>query len=228
MNMFPEDDMFFEMVEIESVSTDTEIENGIEIITGWSLLRKDGWSMYVSIDVFPEESTFEPKAGMIGRFYGKGIGYPVRGIFLDKKKVYYRTEEQEAEKRDIDTYGADIKDWLQRWDDNKTVWSVSMGGLGPGYEQAIQITVAELVRIHIEKNFDIARWEDNALWKKDVEIVEAAAFKVAKIDALGLSGSQFGAAMQVATRLYKFGPRQCLKDEKIKDRLILIQKHFPS
>jgi hypothetical protein len=35
---------------------------------------------------------------------------------------------------------------LARWDDGKTVWTVEMGGLGPGYEQAIHVTAFELIR----------------------------------------------------------------------------------
>lgn len=62
---------------------------------GWSIKRDDGWSFFV-----PPESPVEPVVGMKARFYGKGIGYTVRGLFLNGQKVFYRTpEEQEEEGR---------------------------------------------------------------------------------------------------------------------------------
>lgn len=30
----------------------------------------------------------------------------------------------------INRFGATAQEWLQRWDDNKHVWSVEMGGIG--------------------------------------------------------------------------------------------------
>ena len=44
----------------------------------------------------------EPVSGSSVRLYGKGIGYAIRGVFVDGKKVYYRTEEEEKE------HGAEI------------------------------------------------------------------------------------------------------------------------
>lgn len=46
----------------------------------------------------PEDSPIVPKTGMIARMYGKGLGYSVRGLFLDGKCVYYRTPEEEAKR----------------------------------------------------------------------------------------------------------------------------------
>jgi len=104
---------------------------------GWSIERADGWSFYV-----PAPSPVVPTEGMTARFYGKGIGFTVRGLFLDGQKVFYRTEAEDKEKHEIDTYGADAADWLKRWDDGGTCWSIEMGGFGPGYEQCIHITAA--------------------------------------------------------------------------------------
>ena len=45
---------------------------------------------------------------------------------------------------------------------------------------------------------------------------------------LGLSGSQFGAAQNLAMTLYRRGPVEALSDPKVKDRLIQVSKTFPS
>lgn len=37
----------------------------------------DGWSIGVS------KCSIESKVGMIARFYGKGIGFPVRGLLME-------------------------------------------------------------------------------------------------------------------------------------------------
>jgi len=221
--MFPENDTY-EEVKISKVTINEDEEGTIE---GYTLLREDAWSMYVSADSF-EDELFIPEAGMLARFYGEGIGRPVRGIFLNGKKIYYRTKEEEKEKHLVDTYGANVEDWLARWDADKTVWSVELGGLGPSYEQAIQITVAELVRIQINKAYNHTNWDDKTKWQKDRDDIETTAFTVPAIEKLGLSGSQFGAAMNMSTRLYSQGPIKLLSNPEVKDRLIMVQKYFPS
>ena len=48
--------------------------------------QEDMWAITVdhgSTTWMPKLKDFEPKAGMTARFYGKGFGYPVRGIFVD-------------------------------------------------------------------------------------------------------------------------------------------------
>lgn len=189
---------------------------------GWSIQRADGWSFFV-----PGTSPVEPTVGMSARFYGRGIGSTVRGLFLDGKEVFYRTEEQDNEYRDIQLYGADATDWLKRWDDGQSVWSISMGGLGPGYEQAIQITVAEILRHLLERKYDATAWADSEKWQADRKEIEEAGFANPKIDALGLSGAQWGAAMNMALQLYRRGPRAIMADEQVKDRHIQVHRNFP-
>ena len=189
---------------------------------GWSIQRADGWSFFV-----PATSPVEPAINMVARFYGRGIGSTVRGLFLDGKEVFYRTEEQDSEHRNIQLYGADATDWLKRWDDGQSVWSISLGGLGPGYEQAIQITVAETLRHLLERKYDAAAWTDSEKWQLDRKEIEAAGFANPKIDALGLSGAQWGAALHMAVQLYRRGPRGIMADEQVKDRHIQVQRNFP-
>lgn len=123
MNDYPSNDEQFEEATISSVSKESE---------GWSFGRSDGWSFYVGKD-----SPVAPEVGMTARFYGKGIGYIVRGLFLDGVKVFYRTEAEQAGHHLVSTYGKDAQEWLSRWDEGRSVWSISMGGFGPGYEQAL-------------------------------------------------------------------------------------------
>lgn len=211
--MYPMNDDQFEEATVASVRDEGE---------GWSIQRADGWSFFVTAP-----SPVEPKEGMVARFYGKGIGFSVRGLFLDGQKVFYRTEEEETEKREIDSFGADAADWLKRWDDGGSVWSIEMGGLGPGYEQCIQITTAEILRHLLERKYDVATWDDKEAWERDHNEMEAAGFANARISALGLSGAQWGAAMNLALQLYRRGPRAVMTDERVKDRRIQVSRTFP-
>lgn len=204
--MYPENDDKFEDVRVESVD-------------GNSIKREDGWSFFV-----PDDSPIKPAPGMMARFYGRGIGYPVRGLFLDGRKVFYRTEAEEVTHFNQQTYGADCAEWLRRWDEGRGVWSIEMGGIGPGYEQCIQITVAEILRHLLATNPDP---ESSAEWKRCCDATEAAVMGLPAIKALGLSGAQWGAASGLAVALYRRGPVETLTDPDAKDRLIQVSKTFP-
>lgn len=126
-------------------------------------------------------------------------------------------------------YGKDIAEWLARWDEGRSVWSISMGGLGPGYEQAIQVLAAEVVRHFVAT---AANWwsgteeENNAAWKA---VRKSCDDIVTRIDKhMGFSGAQVGAAIQLAAHLYRKGPRACMEDEAVKDRHIQVSKVMPS
>ena len=58
---------------------------------GWEITREDRWVFYV-----PKVHGIKPKVGQVARFYGGGIGYPVRGLDLDGQEVFYRTPAQAA------------------------------------------------------------------------------------------------------------------------------------
>lgn len=209
---FPRDDQYEDDV-IDTVSKDTD---------GWSITKKDGWSFFI-----PSSSPVEPQPGMTVRMYSRGMGYPVRGVYLDGVKVYYRTATEEAEHREIESYGRDAADWLARWDAGKGVWSIEMGGLGPGYEQAIQMTAAEVLRHLLDAKYDHAAWSDTEVWQRDRKAIETAGFSNEIIKALGLSGAQWGAAVSIATKLYMDGPRKIMNEPSIKDRHIQVSRTFP-
>jgi len=125
-------------------------------------------------------------------------------------------------------YGVDVREWLERWDAGTNVWSVELGGQGLGYEQAIQITVAELLRIVLDTNRDSSKWaeKDSGSWKKDRPEIEVLALDNDVIKNLGSSGAQFGAAMGMAARLHIYGPTK-LFVEADNDRLIQVNREWP-
>jgi len=201
---------------------DHKIEKVEKCGEGWTITHDKCLCFFV-----PSDSPVEPKVGMTARFYGKGMGHPVRGLFIDGKKVYYRTTEEEKEYQAITLYGKDAQDWLDRWDAGKGVWSIEMGGIGPGYEQAIQITAAEILRHMLSENYDHSKWESTEGWKKDRDKIEKHSFENKTIKNFGLSGAQYGGALNLASNLFRMGPRKVMKDERVKDRHIQVSKYFP-
>lgn len=190
---------------------------------------EDGWEIFYGGMGFwcPPNSPVEPKEGSTARYYGKGAFSRVRGLFIDGHKVFYRTEAEDEERHEIEMYGADATDWLKRWDEGKSVWTISMGGLGPGYEQCIHITCAEILRVMLDKRYDVEKWADKDEWRKVRDEIDDLVMKVPCVEELGLSGAQWGAAMNVAAFLYRQGPRAVMKDERVKDRHIQVSKIFP-
>lgn len=210
---FPEDTQFEE----------TTVDEVTKQEGGWTVKRGDGWSFFVS-----NEHGVEPKVGQTMRFYGRGIGSPVRGLYLDGQCVWYYTEAEYKVKSDQDIYGKSAQEWLDRWDKDQSVHTVTMGGLGPAYEQCIQITVAETLRFLLARNYDATKWEsDESLWKEAKEEIERHSFDNPIIQKLGLSGAQWGAAFNLALNLYRRGPIAALTDPKVKDRGIMVSRRFP-
>lgn len=214
-NEYPADDAQFEDATI------TKAEGNRD--NGWEVTRDDGACFMV-----PADSPVKPRAGMTVRLYGKGFGYRFRGMFLDGRKVFYRTEAEDAEHAEVEIYGADCADWLSRWDEGRGVWSIEMGGLGPSYEQCIQITAAEILRCLLDMAPNPDDWQDNEAWRRTRDAIEAAVHANDTVSTLGLSGAQFGAAMSLATGLYRQGPRKVFTDPKLEDRKIQVRRTFPS
>lgn len=125
-------------------------------------------------------------------------------------------------------YGADAAEWLRRWDENRNVWSIEMGGVGPGYEQAIQITMAEILRHMVEAKYDVDLWQDKNVWAKDRDLIDDVVMRIPVIRGLGLSGAQWGAALNLAGHFYRNGPAGVMTDDRVKDRHIQVQRDFPA
>ena len=49
------------------------------------------------------------------------------------------------------------REQVERWDAGQSIWTLEMGGMGPGYEQAIQVLAIEITR----DNLDVRRFHDN-------------------------------------------------------------------
>lgn len=120
-------------------------------------------------------------------------------------------------------YGRSAKDLLNRWDTDQIVFTIEMGGLGPGYEQALQIAMFEMLRYLVNHRPRIAKSKlrDNNEWP----VIRAALWDLPSLNGLGLSGAQAGAATQLAAHLYLDGPIKTLAGEKT--RTIQVSKTFP-
>lgn len=108
-----------------------------------------------------------------------------------------------------------VQEALVKWDAGEAVWSIEMGGLGPGYEQAIQILVWELVRDAepIPKDGTLEGWGEKAISRADKTC-------------LGFSGAQVGAAKAVASRFLSDGYEETLA-KLPQDRRILVSTDWP-
>ena len=98
------------------------------------------------------------------------------------------------------------RDALKRWDSGQSLFTVEMGGLGPGYEQAIQILVLEIVRCFLN---------DPSLM--DFEHFSRRADKIAseldKDNRMGgFSGAQVGVAKTLAYHYLTKGWRTTLDE----------------
>jgi len=112
------------------------------------------------------------------------------------------------------------KEALEDWDNNEIVWTIEMGGLGPGYEQCIHIAAMELIRKILSNG--LPRKDKNLEEKLD-KMLHAATANMG----LGLSGAQAGAAKQIAYKACKLGWTKMLASIP-EDRKIMVTKCFPS
>ena len=118
-----------------------------------------------------------------------------------------------------------VNELLTAWDKGETIWSVELGGLGPGYEQAIQIAAIEFARAAK----DMTRTDDK---KADIEKFSGLCNDALKpIDEKlgGLSGAQFGQARWLAWQwCFEGGPAQL--QERAKEQAattIQVSKSWP-
>jgi hypothetical protein len=193
--------------------------DGVKPEGGSYVISIGGWSLFCGY-----HCPIVPQPGMVARKYGHGIGAPVRGLFINGERFWYRTEAEDKEHHEIQMYGADAADWLNRWDAGKGVWTIEMGGLGPGYEQCIHITGAEILRWLLEHKPNLS---DETVWPSIRDQISDAVASHSPVKELGLSGAQWGAACSIAAALYRRGPRAVMADEQVKDRHIQVSRDFP-
>ncbi len=112
-----------------------------------------------------------------------------------------------------------VEEALRQWDEGGMVSTIEMGGMGPGYEQAIHVTVFELLRELLGK--ELPKNEETLQ-----SLFDEATHTVCKKGDLGLSGAQAAAAQQVVYRAMKYGWAGMLKDAP-SDRRIMVSNHWP-
>lgn len=76
---------------------------------GYALTRKGDWgTLWIG---WPGSAGlgFEPRVGQMARFYGRGDGFPVRGVVIDGQVCRYQTAEEEAEESKKRSEEFDVK-----------------------------------------------------------------------------------------------------------------------
>lgn len=205
---FPQDDEEYQ---------DQIIENVVYEPDGSYTITVDGWSFHVD-----PSTPVAPKKGDSARFYSKGIGYVVRGLFINGQQVFYRTEQEYKKYNEEQMYGKTAQDVVDKWDKGETVWSITLGGtFGPGYEQAIHHLIVEMLRALIKSNFST---DESKFNKQSFEAV----FKDLH-DAFnyGFSGAQWSVAKGHAYQLYMYGPVKVMTEIYDRDRHIQVSKNWP-
>jgi len=117
-----------------------------------------------------------------------------------------------------------IEEAVSRWKKDDVVNTIEMGGLGPGYEQCIQIGVFSVAEKLIGNKFP----EGNEALNKYLHEVLHQCIKEQK-GLSGLSGAQAGAIMNLAYHYVKDGYLECIKKiaQDDPDRIILVNRSFP-
>lgn len=113
-----------------------------------------------------------------------------------------------------------VEEALKIWDSGESLFSVEMGGLGPGYEMAIQGLAFEMMR----ELKDFKSWEDKKARKKVQKNLDDVAHKLHAEPWGRFSGAQVGAAQGLAAMVCRQGYRVALRKPEVKDRLIQVSK----
>ena len=120
----------------------------------------------------------------------------------------------------------------KRWRNGDPVFSISLGGIGPSYEQCIQILVFEFMAHYPKELFNF----DNRFGKERPTNFHRASFQewddycnpiVDKLDKVfKFSGAQVGAAKMLAFKFMQFGYKEMLESVDF-NNLIQVSKNFP-
>lgn len=115
------------------------------------------------------------------------------------------------------------RDVLDAWDRGETIWTVEMGGMGPGYEQCIVIATMEAIRAFVDDPDRLLKAPDETALN---DRLNQALWANAVVSALRLSGAQAGAAKNLAYHALKSGWRRTLESAP-QDHLVQASKRFP-
>lgn len=212
MHTYPLNDDDFEEVTIDSVHAE-EGKHG-----GWSITRSDGWSFFI-----PKTSRVAPKVGMLARFYPKGVGFSVRGLFLNGQEAFYRTDDEQRQHERDERYGKNAADLVRKWDADETIWSITLGGFGPRYEQALHVAAVEFAREGLDVPLEGDR---ETFFREGWDEVCQHALERIKPWFTGLSGAQYGAAKWLAWQWVHGAGPAFVADPKYDDRTIQVSRRW--
>lgn len=84
------DDAEYEDVELVAVKASDD---------GYEMVRGDGWSFYLAKQ-YDDDAPHgvAPKVGDVARFYGRGVGFGVRGFVIGDQVAFYRTADEDRER----------------------------------------------------------------------------------------------------------------------------------
>jgi len=118
---------------------------------------------------------------------------------------------------DTERVAVDAREQVRRWDAGDSIWTTEMGGIGPGYEQAIQVAAIELTRDNLGRPLPEPESKEAKTWGDDT---------LRRVESMGLSGAQWGAARQLAYRWLRDGPA-ATHNQTPEDRRILASNTWP-
>lgn len=112
---------------------------------------------------------------------------------------------------------------IEKWKNDDGVWSAELGGIGPAYEQCIQIILFEIF----------------STWPKDQPVIDGEEYtkeyetftdevvsRLEKEKKYGFSGAQVGSAKSTAAQFIKYGYAHMM-NKLDEDRHIMVSRYFP-
>ncbi len=120
---------------------------------------------------------------------------------------------------------------LKAWKAGEPVFTCEMGGMGPGYEQCIQVMAFDMIEAMEANPFDWKAYDaatddkKAVLWETYRDKIDAAT--KATVERLGPSGAQFGAALSLAAMVHRHGYAGAMATVP-QDRLIQASRSFPA
>ncbi len=106
-------------------------------------------------------------------------------------------------------YG-NLDEAVKAFKEGRSVWTIEMGGLGPGYEQCIQVLAWTII-----ERFNGKKIDPKTFNKVTEPIVSELDKKLG-----GFSGAQVGVAIHLAYHFLTKGYEGVLTDQQVKDRHI--------
>ena len=153
-------------------------------IDGGSIKRSDGWSFFID-PAWPAQ----PRVGSRLRFYGRGIGYTVRGLYIDGQRAFYRTEAEQGEK--------DRQDQLDRDAESRAAFEARSASLDADYAA---------LPANFQRRIDRFRRDGGPDWRWQYEAYEMSCCS---------DGARIAAALKTPEAIKAF--REKPWDEQIKD-----------